>query len=183
MTTIKNIRARNAETLAKVRAANAPGADSAYYQAEMDQLKATKTATAEAVESQASKTSRFERLYADYMQAGDNILAEVNDIGWVRTIGAVLLSVCAAAGTYALGLIATDMLLVATCGAASTGFIPLVIAIIGMVLTGIASMLVLRVTANAVLGEYDDVVIAKVKAAKKFVTSIFDRRVIVLGGA
>ena len=183
MTTIKNIRARNAETLAKVRAANAPGAASAYYQAEMDQLKATKTATAEAVESQASKTSRFERLYADYMQASDRMLAEVNASGWVRIIAAVVTSIAVGIGCSMLGAAATDMFIAATLGASATGLIPIVITIVGFMLAVFASLFASRIACSAVLGEYDDVVITKVKAAKSWATSLFDRRVIVLGGA
>ena len=174
---------KNTATLARIRAAqaNTAGAADAYMDAELAQLKAAKTPVAEAVEDESddSVRARFERLYADYLTAGDNLLAEVHASGWVRTTAALLCSVAIGVGAAMLGTALVDMLIAATLGASATGLIPIVITIIGFTLAAVAGIYASRFACGVILGEYDEVIVSKLGAAKKFVTSIFDRRVIV----
>lgn len=172
---------KNTDTLARIRSAkaNSSGAAAAYMDAELAQLKAAKTPVAEAAESDDSVRARFERLYADYLTAGDNLLAEVHASGWVRTTAALLCSVAIGVGAAMLGTALVDMLIAATLGASATGLVPIVITIIGFTLAAVAGIYASRFACGVILGEYDEVIASKLGAAKKFVTSIFDRRVIV----
>lgn len=176
---------KNTDTLARVRTAQRKAAPSAaadtYMDAELAQLKATKTPVAEAVEGDDSVRARFERLYADYLHAGDNLLAEVHASGWVRTTAALLCSVAIGIGAAMLGTWLVDMLIAATLGASATGLIPLVITIVGFTLAAIASLFASRFACGVILGDYDDAIVAKLGAAKSWATSLFDRKVIVLG--
>lgn len=155
----------------------------AYDAAEREVLRTqSKTKIAETVEDIGSRPfmhARFEQLYADYMTASDALVAEFSEVGIVRCVTGLIASICAGIGAYSAGIAATEMILLATVGAA-TGFLPTMIAVIGTVISMIAAFMATRYVCKLACGEYDDVIVAKVSAAKSWALGLFDRKAITL---
>lgn len=155
-TTTAQTRARNAEILGKVRA--------------------DKTKVAKTVEATRDDPSAFERAYARYQEAQDEVMKFFNAPGWKRTLCAIVSGLAIAVGTSYIGGTLVEWMLVGAVAMNSSMFIATISAILGVLLTMYyGGKLAGRVAGAVLTGEADERALAAYDAVRGFFKNIAGR--------
>lgn len=89
---------------------------------------------------------KLDEAYAKFQAARDALLEASNAAPWKRMLCNTLIALVASATTYAVGVSMTELLVAGAMALTNSGFIGLVIAFIGLVLTGYAAWIVFNRT-------------------------------------